>query len=417
MAAWLCLWPAMLGVGAAASSGAPLVDVVEVSGPIDRRLTSFVEDAVTGSESVLVVLQVDSGAAVDGHARRLVDLVADAPVPVAVWVGPAPARAFGVGAQMLAAAPIRAAAPGVQVGYLAPTIAGDDESPSAVGEAFPEVPEQLLADRVEVEGPIAGLVDVVSPSIGQFIVGLDGTQLEVAGETVTLSTARVEVAEDGSEVITSAVDVRFAKPGLIDRTLRLAIHPEAAFLFLVAGLALVVFEFYAAGPGIASAVGVASLLIAGYGLAVLPVNWWAVAATVAGVGAYTADFQRHDLGWRSLLGTALLAYGGLHLVEAGPQIGVLWWPVALVIVAAALWFGFALTTVVRSRFSTVTIGREHLIGRVGRAESALRPDGVVVVDGARWRARARRAAGISAGDRVVVTGVDGIVLDVELPTQ
>ncbi len=238
-------------------------------------------------------------------------------------------------------------------------------------------------------------------------------QVEVRGVTVTLETARVDVADDGSEVVTPSADVRFRKPGLIDRTLRLAIQPEAAFLFLVAGLALVAFEFYAAGPGIAAAVGVASLLIAGYGLAVLPVNWWAVAATVAGVGAYTVDFQRNDLGWRSLLGTALLAYGGLRLVEAAPQMGVLWWPVALVVLAAMLWFGVALTTVVRSRFSTVTIGREHLVGRTGRAESALDPEGVVVVDGARWRARARRAARIAAGDRVVVAGVDGVVLDVE----
>jgi membrane-bound serine protease (ClpP class) len=415
VASCLCLLPWLGAFEASASDGAPIVDVVEVSGPIDRRLVSFVEDAVTNSEAVLVVLQVDSTAAVDEHARRLVGLVADPPVPVAVWVGPEPARAYGAAAQILAAAPIRGAAPGVVIGYMAPTIAGTGETPTRVAEAFPEVPEQVLDDRVEVEGPVGGIVDIVSPSIGQFIVGLDGVGLVVRGEAVTLATARVEVADDGAETITPSVDVRFRKPGLIDRTLRLAVQPETAFLFLVAGLALVVFEFYAAGPGIAAGVGVAALLIAGYGLAVLPVNWWAVAASVVGVGAYTVDFQRNDLGWRSLLGTALLAYGGLRLVEAGPQMGVLWWPVALIIAAAALWFGVALTTVVRSRFSTVTIGREYLVGRTGRAESALDPEGVVVVDGARWRARARRATQVSAGDYVVVTAVDGIVLDVEPP--
>jgi membrane-bound serine protease (ClpP class) len=301
----------------------------------------------------------------------------------------------------------------VKVGHLAPTVAGSGEAAATVAESFPEVPAELIEGRVEVDGPIPGLVDVVSPSIGQFVVGLDGTRLQVRGETVTLSTAEVTVTDDGAEAVTPSVDVRFRKPGLIDRTLRLAIQPEAAFLFLVAGLALVVFEFYAAGPGIAAAVGVASLLIAGYGLAVLPVNWWAVVSAVAGVGLYTADFQRNDLGWRSLLGSAALVYGGLRLVEAAPQVTVSWWPVALVVVAAMLWFGFALTTVVRSRFATATIGREHLVGKVGRAESNLDPEGVVLVDGARWRARARRAAAISAGDDVVVTAVDGIVLDVD----
>ena len=410
---WMGLWAVASAVPVDASQGAGVVDVVEVSGPIDRRLVSFVEDTVAESGAVLIVLQLDSAAAVDSVAQRLVALAADAPVPLAVWVGPEPARAYGAAAQVLAAAPIRGAAPGVKVGNLAPTVAGSGESAASVAEAFPQVPSELIEGRTEVEDPISGLVDIVSPSIGQFVVGLDGMQVEVRGVTVTLETARVDVADDGSEVVTPSADVRFRKPGLIDRTLRLAIQPEAAFLFLVAGLALVAFEFYAAGPGIAAAVGVASLLIAGYGLAVLPVNWWAVAATVAGVGAYTVDFQRNDLGWRSLLGTALLAYGGLRLVEAAPQMGVLWWPVALVVLAAMLWFGVALTTVVRSRFSTVTIGREHLVGRTGRAESALDPEGVVVVDGARWRARARRAARIAAGDRVVVAGVDGVVLDVE----
>jgi membrane-bound serine protease (ClpP class) len=410
------VWPLVAAFGAGAAQDAGAVDVVEVSGPIDRRLVSFVEEAITESEAVLVVLQIDSAAAVDGEARRLVDLVADPPVPVAVWVGPEPARAYGAAAQMLAGAPIRGAAPGVRVGYLAPTIAGSGEAAAAVVESFPEVPAELIEDRIEVDGPIPGLVDVVSPSIGQFVVGLDGTQLQVRGETATLATAQVTVADDGTEVITPSVDVRFRKPGLVDRTLRLAIQPEAAFLFLVAGLALVVFEFYAAGPGIAAAVGVASLLIAGYGLAVLPVNWWAVAAAVAGIGLYTADFQRNDLGWRSLAGTAALVYGGLRIVEAGPQMTVVWWPVAVVVVAAMLWFGFALTTVVRSRFATVTIGREHLVGKAGRAETDLDPEGVVVVDGARWRARARRAAAISAGDDVVVTAVEGIVLDVDPAT-
>jgi membrane-bound serine protease (ClpP class) len=401
----------LAGLAPAGAAG-DVVEVVEVGGPIDRRLAAFVEDRITGSDAMLVILQVNSPAAIDGDAADLVALVADAPVPIAVWVGPEPAAAHGAAAQLLAAAPIRGAAPGVKIGYLAPTVAGGRDDAADVAAAFPDVPEGVLSGRVVVAGEVPGLVDLVAPSIGQFVVGLDGVEVEVRGEMATLATARTEV-EDGIEVVKPAADVRFVKPGVIDRTLRLAIRPEAAFFFLVAGLAFVVFEFYAAGPGVAAAVGMAALLIAGYGIAVLPVNWWAVTATVLGVLAYTADFQRNDLGWLSLLGTGLLAYGGLRFVEIAPQIDVVWWPVVLVILGAALFFGFAMTTVVRSRFSTVTIGRDHLIGRTGVAESPLDPEGVVLVDGSRWRARARRAAGIGSGDPVTVTAVDGVVLDVE----
>ena len=43
------------------------------------------------------------------------------------------------------------------------------------------------------------------------------------------------------------------------------------------------------------------------------------------------------------------------------------------------------------------------------------PDGVVLLRGARWRARTNRATPISAGDPIRVVEVDGLVLEVEPP--
>jgi membrane-bound serine protease (ClpP class) len=72
-----------------------------------------------------------------------------------------------------------------------------------------------------------------------------------------------------------------------------------------------------------------------------------------------------------------------------------------------------MTAVVRSRFSTPTIGREAIVGEEGRAEVDVAPDGVVVIQGARWRARTNRATPIDAGDPVRVVAVEGLVLEVE----
>ena len=77
----------------------------------------------------------------------------------------------------------------------------------------------------------------------------------------------------------------------------------------------------------------------------------------------------------------------------------------------------ALTTVARSRFSTRTIGRGHLVGRRGVAKTGFDPTGIVEVDGAAWRARTHRAAGLGAGDPVEVLAVSGIVLEVGPPTS
>jgi membrane-bound serine protease (ClpP class) len=83
--------------------------------------------------------------------------------------------------------------------------------------------------------------------------------------------------------------------------------------------------------------------------------------------------------------------------------------------------GFALfmlggmTAMIRSRFSTPTIGREGMVGEEGTAEVAVDPEGVVLIRGARWRARTNRATPVAAGDPVRVVSVEGLVLEVEPP--
>ena len=62
---------------------------------------------------------------------------------------------------------------------------------------------------------------------------------------------------------------------------------------------------------------------------------------------------------------------GLRLVDGAPQLVPSWWVVLIVVVGIALFFGLALTTMVRARFSTQTIGRDHLIGRRGVAVGPL----------------------------------------------
>ena len=85
------------------------------------------------------------------------------------------------------------------------------------------------------------------------------------------------------------------------------------------------------------------------------------------------------------------------------------------VVATVVFFVTAMPVAVRSRFSTPTIGRESLIGEVGEAAVDIAPDGVVLLRGARWRARTNRATPISAGDPIRVVEVDGLVLEVEPP--
>ena len=80
---------------------------------------------------------------------------------------------------------------------------------------------------------------------------------------------------------------------------------------------------------------------------------------------------------------------------------------------AVVFVWYALTTVVRSRFATPTVGRDELIGTSCVAVSNLDPTGVVMVGGARWRATADRGIEILAGAAVHIVGVTGLVLEVD----
>lgn len=407
-AALLALAAPAVGLQQAASGA---VVVADVRGPLDQRALDFLAEAVATPDAQLVVIQLNSAGISSGDPTQLYAAVAQSPTPIAVWVGPAGAVAYGGAGQLLLSAHVTGAAPGAQVGYLEPVVIGADVAGVAQADAVRVGGAAMTDSLLVAEGAATPLVDEVVPTIGQFIASLDGAVID----GTALETARRVQAEDGSTITVPSVEVRFLKPDLFTRFLRLASRPEAAFFFLLAGIAIATFEFYAAGVGIAAAVAVLSLWLAGYGWATLPMNWFGVALALIGLLLYTLDFQRNALGPASIVGTGALLAGGFFYTSAAPQYTPAWWGVILTVIGIALFYGVALTTVVRSRFSTLTIGREYLVGKLGTAETDFDPEGVVVVDGARWRARSHRAGGLQPGDAVQVLQVNGILLEVGPP--
>lgn len=339
------------------------VDVIEVNGLLDRVLVDFVSDAVGTAErggAVALVLQLDSGGAVVGRRTMdaLVRRLSHATVPVAVWVGPSGARAEDEAVRLVRAARLVGVAPGSHI----------DGGPDAVA----------------------------APTLGDLVVELDGTS---------------EIVREGEQLRRRpTVAVRFEKLGLVPRLLHTAASPSAAYFLLVAGLALVVFELYTAGIGVAAAVGALFLALAGYGLAELPTRPWATALVALGVFGYAVDVQAGAPRTWTVVGTVLLAGGSVRLYDGySPSVLVL----VVVVAGVALFMVAGMPSMVRSRFSTPTIGRESMVGEVGAALGALDPEGTVQVRGAPWRARTNRATPIAAGASVRVVGIDGLLLEVE----
>ncbi|CAN5833638.1 hypothetical protein BH18ACT6_BH18ACT6_03490 [soil metagenome] len=349
------------------------IEVVEVGGYLDDASLAYIRDSITEAAAEgrqLLILQINSEAVV-GAASELeetVALVADPPLPLVTWLGPAPAEADGGVEEILAAAPLVAIAPNT---------------------------ETDVTSEVEI------------PSIRQLVQELDGMAIGRYPPVQTIT----DDLPDNQEGVTT-FPVTFTQPGLWHRFTHLGATPEGAFFFLVIGLTIAAFEFFALGPGLAAAVAAISLFLGAYGISVLPTNPWAVAAAVAATWLLAASYQKGGVLIVNLLGTALLAWSGFSF-SSNPAVrpGVL--GVIFAILAVLFFFLLALPAVGRARFSTKTIGREALVGQTGLADVDFDPDGVVSINGARWPATAHRAAAIKSGDPVIVRSVAGREVEVE----
>jgi membrane-bound serine protease (ClpP class) len=394
------------GLAAAPVQADGQVTVIEVGGLLDDATLRFLVDSIeeaAGSGTEIAIVQLNSPGVVGSldsldEASRI---LADPPLPLVVWLGPAPAVAGGGAAQLLSTGVEVAAAPGTRIENWEPAIAGTTATllPAPDGLELP-----YTVETVDPE-----LVDRVAPSIRQLIQDLDGEMFTVDGMERVVAT--ITEAETGDGITT--VPAVFTQPGLLHRFLHLGARPEATFFFLVMGLTVAAFEFYAVGPGLAAVAAAISLFLASFGLSVLPVNWWAVAGALVAMWLLTASYQKGGVLGLNLLGFGLLTWAGFSFSSGEPQVRIGVAGVVLSVLAILFFYLLAIPTMGRARFSTKTIGREGLVGKKGRAITDVSPEGIVEVEGARWPASAHRESGIRSGAEIVVMAVSGWRLEVE----
>lgn len=365
-----------------------IAQILKVSGLLDPIVVSFITDEITsapGSGVTVIILQVNSGGATvsDDELDDLVATIEASPIPIAVWVGPSGSKAEGDAARLLQAADVAGVSPGSRIEVtreLAEDV--DLQGRTAVGE---KVGSELAAEL--------GLVDNDAPVLGEFLVDLPGVE--------------TKLVDGRREPVTT---VRFGQLGLIDQLFHTVASPEAAYLLLVIGGCLLVFELFTAGVGIAGMVGAGSLVLSAYGLAVLPINIWALVLLGLCFVAFAIDVQTGLPRFWTGVGTVFLVIGSLGLFADGlPS----WITLVAGIVGTLLAMIAGMPPMVRTRFSTPTIGRDWMIGEIGVARSGVDPDGVITVRDSPWRAHTNRATPIEAGAEVRVTAIDGLVLEVE----
>jgi membrane-bound serine protease (ClpP class) len=366
--------------------------VVEVDGLIDPVLADLVSDQLAEAAATCapaLVLQFDSPGAVVSDTE-LAELVADidgSPVPVGVWIGPSGSKATGDAVDLVAAADDIGIAPGSSIEVTPSLLAARDLTPDDLGSV--EVGDRVGSERaVEL-----GLVDNDAPVIVDYVGQLDGVESEVV---------------DGQRQLVT--QVRFGGLSLAGQLMHTVASPAVAYLLFVIGLSLLLFELFTAGVGIAGMVGAGSLVLGCYGLAVLPTRPLGVALILLAMFGYGVDIQTGVPRVWSGIATASFVLGSLWLFDG---VSVSWITLLVAFVGITLGMIAGMPTMVRSRFSTPTIGRDWMIGELGSARTDIDPDGIVTLRDAPWRARTNRATPIRSGEAARVVAIEGLVLEVE----
>ena len=369
------------------------------------------------AQAVLVELRTPGGL-VDS-TREIIAKILASPVPVIVFVYPTGSHAASAGFYILEAADIAAMAPGTNTGAAHPVLAGGTMDPIMKEK----VENDLAAFMRSFAGKRGRNVDVAESAVRQSKSFTDQEALQqhlidyVAKDPADLLKqvdAKTITRFDGRTAVlhTSGAQIVEYEMTLKEQILEFLMDPNITFLILIIGAAAIYFEFNNPGAVIPGVVGVIFVMLAIFALNLLPLRFAGVALLITAFILFILEAKFATHGALGIGGIAMMILGALLLVDGPiPQMRIR----LLTAVAVSIPFGlltiFLVNIAVRARRGKVVTGARGLIGEVGVAHTALRPQGKVFVHGELWDASCQ--AGADPGQTVRVTAIRDLTLAVE----
>jgi membrane-bound serine protease (ClpP class) len=253
-----------------------------------------------------------------------------------------------------------------------------------------------------------GVIDLLADDVDDLLRKIDGREVKLRDRTVTLRTGRTAT-------------VRTIEMWWGERVLAAISNPNVAFLLLIFGFYGVLFEFYSPGWGVAGTLGVICLVLAFFGLSVLPVNFVGLILIAVALALFTAEVFVTSFGALTAGGIICLVMGGLMLDDS-PQ-GFMRVSLSVIIpvaVATAAIVIFLIGSIVRAHEQSVRTGSEAMLGMIATAVDDFTRDGTVYVGtvsvrGELWRAVC--GSPISKGQSATIAQAEGLTLFVEAPPE
>jgi membrane-bound serine protease (ClpP class) len=411
-----------------AQDGKPVVVVLRFDGALHPVMLEHLKRSLQTAErenASAVILELNTpGGSID-LMNQLIQQIRGSQVPVIVYVSPRGAMAASAGTLITLAGHLSAMAPETTIGAASP-VGGSGEDigqtmESKVKEMLKATVRSLAADRPAAARSLAedmiqnakavsvdealkiGLVDFKAASLNDLLAQLDGHLVKVQDKTITLHTG-------GAQIVT-------VNQTLMENLLMVLANPNIAFLFLAVGIQAILIEISSPGGWIAGFIGSVCLLLAVYGMGLLPVNWFGILFLILAFVLFILDIKAPTHGALTIAGVGSFIVGALVLFNSPNVPSFQRVSVPLVVstglVLGLIFFvilGFAL----RAQRVPIRMGRNALIGQIGLVQSPLNPTGTVQLGSELWTATLENEGGpLKRGDHVEVTGIDRLKIKVK----
>ncbi|MEM6704264.1 MAG: nodulation protein NfeD [Acidobacteriota bacterium] len=424
----------LVWAGSQADEGdAPRVLVMTLDGgvvqPVVAEFTAEVLETAASEGADAVIFELSTPGGMLDSTRQIWQEMLESPVPVVVWVTPAGAQAASAGFFLLMAGDVAAMSPGTNTGAAHPVAGGGGDIEGDLGKKIEEDSaaairslagrngrDLRLAESAVLESRSftaqeaidLGLADFLASDLTSLLEKLDG--LEVRSGTPEARVLR-----------TAGASVTRAEMTPFQRVRSTLAHPEIAVLLMSLGSAGLLIELQNPGLLFPGVLGAIALILGFYGASILPLNYAGLALMGLAVVLLIAEISVQSFGILGMGGLLSFVLGSLMLFRsADPALRVSTGFIVTLAAAGALLMAGLSWLAFRARSATVATGASGMLAEAATAVAGFAPgaggyEGRVQVHGELWRARS--AGEVAAGDQLVVTGVDGLTLDVAPQTD
>lgn len=412
----ITLW--LFPIGAHAAQAGEIV-VATYEGVINPVTAEYLHDALVSAETSgaqALIVNLDTPGGLDTSMRLIVKDMTSSPIPVIVFIAPSGGRAASAGVFLTMAAHVAAMAPGTNIGAAHPVAMGGGEMDQTMKEKVENDAVAYIKSIAEQRGRnVSWAEDAVRKSVS--ITEQEALKLKVidlvADDLPTLLKQlhgrKVVLASGSITLVTEGVSTREFPMGLRLELLKALSDPNIAYLLMTIGTIGILAELYNPGAILPGIVGAISLILAFYSLQSLPINYAGVLLLILGVVFFILEATVTSYGLLAIGGVASMIFGSLMLIKSDAEFFQISWAVIIpVIITTATVSLFIVGMGVRAMRRLPETGREGMIGSVGIAKTALRPEGKLAIHGELWDAVSDAPA--EAGTCAKVLRVEGLTL-------